>query len=134
MINIILLVIGILIFLEAIICFFFPKELKKTLKIIANIKDKDLFLLIKSKIPINLEMAANPKMLKIALKRKPKYVCLVPEKREEITTEGRAEVKPTKSSKNANVSGGKDTDKKEESARAQNRGNKPSANATGDRK
>ena len=27
-------------------------------------------------------------MLKIALKRKPKYVCLVPEKREEITTEG----------------------------------------------
>ena len=53
---------------------------------------------------------------------------------EEITTEGRAEVKPTKSSKNANVSGGKDTDKKEESARAQNRGNKPSANATGDRK
>jgi len=53
-----------------------------------HIKDKDLFLLIKSKIPINLEMAANPKMLKIALKRKPKYVCLVPEKREEITTEG----------------------------------------------
>ena len=53
---------------------------------------------------------------------------------EEITTEGKAEVKPTESSKNANVSGGKDTDKKEESARAQNRGNKPSANATGDRK
>ena len=53
---------------------------------------------------------------------------------EEITTEGKAEVKPAKSSKNANVSGGKDTDKKEESARAQNRGNKPSANATGDRK
>jgi len=42
MINIILLVIGILIFLESIMCFFFPKELKKTLKIIANIKDKDL--------------------------------------------------------------------------------------------
>ena len=38
------------------------------------------------------------------------------------------------SSKNANISGGKDTDKKEESARAPNRGNKPSANATGDRK
>ena len=36
-------------------------------------------------------------------------------------------------SKNANISGGKKTDKKEESARAQNRGNKPSANATGDR-
>jgi len=38
------------------------------------------------------------------------------------------------SDKNANVSGGKNTDKKEEGARAQNRGNKPSANATGDRK
>ena len=37
------------------------------------------------------------------------------------------------SDKNANISGGKNTDKKKESARAQNRGNKPSANATGDR-
>ena len=37
------------------------------------------------------------------------------------------------SDKNANVSGGKNTDKKEESARAQNRGMKPAANATGDR-
>ena len=36
-------------------------------------------------------------------------------------------------SKNANISGGKNQDKKEESARVQNRGNKPSANATGDR-
>ena len=39
-----------------------------------------------------------------------------------------------KSDKNANISGGKNQDKKEESARAQNRGNKPSANITGDRK
>jgi hypothetical protein len=38
------------------------------------------------------------------------------------------------SDKNANISGGRDQDKREESARAQNRGNKPSANATGDRK
>jgi len=37
------------------------------------------------------------------------------------------------SDKNVNVSGGKSTDKKEESARAPNRGNKPSANATGKR-
>ena len=43
-----------------------------------HIKDKDLTLLVKSKIPINLEMAANQNMLKIALRRKPKYVCLVP--------------------------------------------------------
>tara|TARA_B100001778_G_C18599632_1_gene636578 strand:- start:2655 stop:3374 length:720 start_codon:yes stop_codon:yes gene_type:complete len=53
-----------------------------------HIKDKDLLLLVKSKIPINLEMASNKKMLRIALKRKPKFVCLVPEKRKEITTEG----------------------------------------------
>ena len=43
-------------------------------------------------------------------------------------------IKQEQSDKNANISGGKNTDKKEESARAQNRGNKPSANATGDRK
>ena len=53
-----------------------------------HIKDKDLLLLVKSKIPINLEMASNKKMLDIALRRKPKFVCLVPEKRKEITTEG----------------------------------------------
>ena len=39
-------------------------------------------------IPINLEIAANNQMLKIALKHKPKYVCIVPEKRSEVTTEG----------------------------------------------
>ena len=42
-------------------------------------------------------------------------------------------IKKEQSDKNANISGGKNQDKKEESARAQNRGNKPSANATGDR-
>ncbi len=54
-----------------------------------HIKDKDLKAIssIKS-IPINLEMASNFKMLKIALKAKPNFVCLVPEKRNEITTEG----------------------------------------------
>ena len=35
-----------------------------------------------------MEIAPTNEMLKIALKAKPKYVCLVPEKREEITTEG----------------------------------------------
>jgi hypothetical protein len=35
---------------------------------------------------------------------------------------------------NVNVSGGKDADKKEESKRTENRGNKPAANATGNRK
>ena len=42
-------------------------------------------------------------------------------------------IKKEQSDKNANISGGKNQDKKEESTRAQNRGNKPSANVTGDR-
>ena len=54
-----------------------------------HIKDKDVFKLTKNKlIPINLEMAATQKMLNIALKSKPNFVCIVPENREEITTEG----------------------------------------------
>ncbi len=39
-------------------------------------------------IPINLEMAPTKQMLKIAIKFKPKFVCIVPEKRRELTTEG----------------------------------------------
>jgi pyridoxine 5-phosphate synthase len=42
----------------------------------------------KLKIPLNLEIAATNEMLKIALKRKPPFICIVPEKRKEITTEG----------------------------------------------
>ncbi len=54
-----------------------------------HIKDNDLKLLSRIKsIPINLEMACNVRMLKIALKYKPSYICIVPEKRQEITTEG----------------------------------------------
>ena len=53
-----------------------------------HINDKDLKNLINSKIPINLEIACNYKMMKIALKNNPKFVCLVPEKRKELTTEG----------------------------------------------
>ena len=40
------------------------------------------------RIPLNLEIAATKEMLKIALKNKPPFVCIVPEKRKEITTEG----------------------------------------------
>ena len=45
---------------------------------------------IKSKlnIPLNLEIASTKEMLKIALKSKPQFICIVPEKRKEITTEG----------------------------------------------
>ncbi len=54
-----------------------------------HIKDKDLFEIKKKlKIPLNLEMAPTQEMLKISLKYKPNYVCIVPEKRSEITTEG----------------------------------------------
>ena len=54
-----------------------------------HINDKDLQIFTNNrKIPINLEMAANNEMLKIALKHKPNFVCIVPEKRNEITTEG----------------------------------------------
>ena len=39
-------------------------------------------------VPLNLEMAATEEMLTIALKHRPHAVCIVPEKREERTTEG----------------------------------------------
>ena len=41
---------------------------------------------------LNLEMAATTEMLEIALRVKPDYCCLVPEKREELTTEGGLDV------------------------------------------
>ena len=54
-----------------------------------HIKDSDLKIIKKRlRIPLNLEIAPTKEMLKIALKYKPKYVCVVPEKRAEITTEG----------------------------------------------
>ncbi len=40
------------------------------------------------RVPMNLEMAAIPEMVAIALRVRPADVCLVPERREEITTEG----------------------------------------------
>jgi len=43
-------------------------------------------------VPLNLEMAATPEMQQIALRHRPHAVCLVPEKREERTTEGGLEV------------------------------------------
>ncbi|MGY2734083.1 pyridoxine 5'-phosphate synthase [Sphingomonas sp. UYP23] len=39
-------------------------------------------------IPLNLEMAATDEMLAIALRHTPHAACIVPEKREEVTTEG----------------------------------------------
>jgi|TARA_B110000971_G_scaffold197348_1_gene213138 pyridoxine 5-phosphate synthase len=54
-----------------------------------HIKDSDLKeIKSKLKIPLNLEIAATSEMLKIAIKHKPDFVCIVPEKRKEVTTEG----------------------------------------------
>ena len=62
-----------------------------------HIKDIDLKILSYNKsIPINLEIASDPKMVSIALKNRPSFICLVPEKRNEITTEGVLNLKKNK--------------------------------------
>ncbi len=43
-------------------------------------------------VPLNFEMAVTPEMLDIALARRPRAACLVPERREELTTEGGLDV------------------------------------------
>lgn len=43
-------------------------------------------------LPLNLEMAATEEMLEIALRHKPNACCIVPEKRQEVTTEGGLDV------------------------------------------
>jgi len=54
-----------------------------------HIQDRDLALVSEGiHVPINLEMAATDEMVAIACDLKPGHVCLVPEKREELTTEG----------------------------------------------
>ncbi|MCK4533734.1 pyridoxine 5'-phosphate synthase [bacterium] len=58
-----------------------------------HIQDRDVFLLKETiKTRLNLEMAAVDEMVKIASKLKPESVCLVPEKRKELTTEGGLDV------------------------------------------
>jgi len=54
-----------------------------------HISDDDIARLSKSlSIPLNLEMAATDEMVQIALRHAPHAACIVPEKREERTTEG----------------------------------------------
>ena len=54
-----------------------------------HINEFDLKKIIKKlKIPLNLEIAATREMLKIATKSRPPFICVVPEKRKEITTVG----------------------------------------------
>ena len=58
-----------------------------------HISDADIFRLKAAiALPLNLEMAATPEMLAIALKTRPNACCIVPEKRQEITTEGGLDV------------------------------------------
>lgn len=59
-----------------------------------HIQESDLFLLKKViKTKLNMEMALAEEIIEIALKVKPDQVTLVPEKREELTTEGGLDVK-----------------------------------------
>jgi pyridoxine 5-phosphate synthase len=54
-----------------------------------HMQDADAFRIrAEVKTPLNLEMGVTDEMLEIALKLKPEFVCLVPENRMEITTEG----------------------------------------------
>ena len=54
-----------------------------------HIRDEDIAALKRDlRIPLNLEMAATDEMLAIALRHRPHACCIVPEKREERTTEG----------------------------------------------
>jgi pyridoxine 5-phosphate synthase len=58
-----------------------------------HIQDRDVHLLRETiRSHLNLEMAATAEMVKIALSVKPDYVTLVPERREEVTTEGGLDV------------------------------------------
>lgn len=58
-----------------------------------HIVDRDVELLAETlQTRMNLEMAMTDEMVAIACKTKPRYVCLVPEKRAELTTEGGLDV------------------------------------------
>ena len=58
-----------------------------------HITDHDIErLLLEIKLPLNLEMAATDEMTEIALLRRPRAACIVPEKRQERTTEGGLDV------------------------------------------
>jgi pyridoxine 5-phosphate synthase len=58
-----------------------------------HIQDADVFLLRREiKTKLNLEMGNTAEILAIALRAKPDFVCMVPENREEVTTEGGLDV------------------------------------------
>jgi pyridoxine 5-phosphate synthase len=58
-----------------------------------HIQDRDLIDLLRTvSTKVNLEMAVTPEMVAIACRRRPPDVCLVPERRQELTTEGGLDV------------------------------------------
>ncbi|MEJ2756259.1 MAG: pyridoxine 5'-phosphate synthase, partial [Gammaproteobacteria bacterium] len=58
-----------------------------------HIQQDDVWALKRSlSVPLNLEMAVLPEMIQLALLVRPEKVCLVPERREELTTEGGLDV------------------------------------------
>jgi pyridoxine 5-phosphate synthase len=62
-----------------------------------HIQDSDVYGLRKSiKTKLNLEMSTSEEIVKIAIDVKPDFVCMVPEKRQELTTEGGLDVKANK--------------------------------------
>lgn len=70
-----------------------------------HIVDDDVYLLRREiGTMMNLEMGNTPEILGIALKVKPHFVCMVPENREEVTTEGGLDVVGQKTSLQASIS------------------------------
>lgn len=64
-----------------------------------HIQDRDIWKLRETiQTRLNLEMANAPEIVAIALKLKPEIVCLVPERRQEVTTEGGLDVAANESS------------------------------------
>ena len=60
-----------------------------------HIRDEDVKNIIKKTIlPVNLELAGNQQMIEIACALEPNAVCIVPENRQEVTTEGGLSVRP----------------------------------------
>ena len=58
-----------------------------------HIQDHDLTRMVaNSPVPVNMELAVTDEMLAIASRAAPRYACLVPERREELTTEGGLDV------------------------------------------
>ena len=52
-----------------------------------HIRDDDVAAITSADVPLNLEMGATEEMLEVALRTMPRACCLVPERREEVTTE-----------------------------------------------